>query len=60
MDLKDIRWEQSSGWGQGPVIGCCEQCDEPLGSRKFGYFLLAEQLLASKKDVAAAACSWFI
>jgi hypothetical protein len=29
----------SSGSGQGPVAGCCEDSKEPSGSRKGGEFL---------------------
>jgi len=40
MDLKEI-WlvHCSSGVGQGPVCGCCYQCNEHLDYGKANYFL---------------------
>jgi len=38
----------SSGLGQGQVLGSCEYGNEPLGSIKGGEFWLAKQLLAFK------------
>jgi hypothetical protein len=35
MDLRETGWGcrvDLSDLGQGPVAGCCEHCDKPLGS----------------------------
>jgi hypothetical protein len=42
MDLRDIVWESgldSSGSGQGPMLGPCEHDNETSGSIKGGEFL---------------------
>jgi len=44
MDLRKREWEGVNApcSGQGPVAGCCEHGNEPLGSITGGIFLLAE------------------
>jgi hypothetical protein len=42
MDLKDITYEDvdlTSDSGKGPVVGCCENDNESLGSIKERVFL---------------------